>query len=133
LNAEGGNLFIGVDDMTHCALGTYMENKDYDEFKLKVVKTLKEAFSPVVADDLFGIRRIPVVFSANTPIDKKNHKHFVIKVVVKSDPEKIYYIKKYEDNEPVYTAYMRYDGLTKVLTGDDMNKLFLKKRAYQKA
>jgi len=105
-----------------------MENKDYDEFKLKVVKTLKEWFSPVVSDDYFSIKRIPVLYKENQEINKKDHKLFVIKIDVKYDPDKIYYIKKIQDNEPVYTAYMRYDGLTKVLTGEDLNQLFKKKQ-----
>jgi len=125
LNADGGILYIGVNDINHCVTGTNLSNVDYDEFKIKVVRQLKEYFSPDVSDDLFTIIRVPVVLSASSEIDKKSQRLFVVKIIVKSDPDLVYFIKTVG---PLYTAYMRNDGLTKVLTGDQMNNLFLKKQ-----
>ena len=127
LNADGGILYIGVDDITHCVRGTQLQAKDYDDFKLNVVKTLKELFSPSVMDELFIIKRIPVLKTVDQQINKKTHNLFLIKIDVSSDNEKVYYIKKTIDGEPIYTAYMRHDGMTKIMTGIELNYLFERK------
>jgi peptidyl-tRNA hydrolase len=129
INASGGTLYIGVDDITHGIVATYMENKHYDEFKLKVVMTIKGLFSPSIADEYFSIKRIPVLTSEEQEINKKTHTLFVIKIEVKPDDERIYYVKKVVDSEPIYTAYIRDGGVTKIISGEELNQLFKKRQS----
>ena len=123
LNAEGGKLFIGVDDFGTVA-GTRMSYKDYDTFKGDLISSMLSYVSPSVDDHLFSIKRIPVV---QDPADAKRPqewKFILIEITVLPSEGKVYFVREGQKN---LVCYQRYDGSTRMLRGEQMNELFARK------
>ena len=115
LNTKGGNLLIGVDDVTHCVVGLEITEKDFEMFKNKIMNVLNDNFNPKVPKELITITKISVILTENNHknVIMKDINHVIVKIEIKSQNVSIFEMKSNQINDWLYLAYSNLNGKTK--------------------
>jgi len=90
LNAEGGRLYIGIDDFGSI-VGIEMGRKKYDEFKTGLTSAILNRITPHVENSQFEIDK-RLVFEQES--DSKVTLRLLIEITVLKGEQNIYFVKK---------------------------------------